>query len=102
MINRYQNIQTTNYSGTGSLYYVNNIYPDVPISEQDDYLITTLGDRFDIFANNFYGDPSLWWVIPAANGLSGDSLYPPTGIQLRIPFDLRFLLEDYKSVNAVR
>lgn len=102
MVNRYQNIQTTKYNETGSLYYSNNIYPDVPLTEDDDYVITTLGDRFDILANNFYGDSTLWWVIPSANGLPGDSLYPPVGIQLRIPQDVRSILDDYKSINAIR
>jgi len=101
-MNRYQNIQTTKYSGTGSVYYTNNIYPDVPVTENDNYVITTLGDRFDILANNFYGDPSLWWVIPSANGISGDSLYPEPGLQLRIPTDVREILNSYKSINAVR
>ena len=101
-MNRYQNIQTDKYSGTGSLYYSNNIYPDIPVTENDNYVITTLGDRFDLLANNFYGDPSLWWVIPSANGLSSDSLYPKPGIQLRIPVDIRSILNEYKSVNAVR
>lgn len=102
MINRYQNIQTTQYEGTGSVYYVNNIYPDVPYSENDNYVITTLGDRFDILANNFYGDSTLWWIIPASNALPGDSLYPPIGIQLRIPSDVRSILNSYKNVNSVR
>lgn len=102
MINRYQNIQTTKYEGTGSIFYVNNIYPDVPLSENDNYVITTLGDRFDILANNFYGDSTLWWIIPAANSLEGDSLYPPIGIQLRIPADFRSILNSYKNVNSVR
>jgi hypothetical protein len=84
------------------VYYVNNIYPEVALSEEDNYVITTLGDRFDILANNFYGDPTLWWVIPSCNGLPGDSLYPPIGIQLRIPNNVRAILEDYKSINAVR
>jgi hypothetical protein len=102
MPNRYQNIRTTNYSGTGSLYYLNNVYPDIEFSENDDYVITTLGDRFDILANNFYGDSTLWWVIPAANALPGDSLYPPIGIQLRIPSNIRSILDRYVSINTSR
>jgi hypothetical protein len=101
-MNRYQNIEQTRYSGTGSLYYYNNIYPDIPFSEKDNYVITTLGDRFDILANNFYGDPTLWWIIPSANGISGDSLYPEPGTQLRIPSDIRSIINQYQSVNTVR
>jgi hypothetical protein len=101
-MNRYQNIRTDKYSGTGSVYFLNNIYPEIPLTENDNYVITTLGDRFDILANNFYGDPSLWWVIPSANGLPGDSLSPEPGIQLRIPIDIRSIMNEYNSINAIR
>jgi hypothetical protein len=101
-MNRYQNITLTKYNSTGSQYYLNNIYPDVEFTEDDNYVITTLGDRLDILANNFYGDPSLWWIISSANSLPGDSLYPPIGIQLRIPTDVRTILESYKVINIIR
>jgi hypothetical protein len=102
MSSRYQDIRIAKYNDTGSQYYLNNVYPEIPFTEDDNYVITTLGDRFDIFANNFYGDPSLWWVIPMANSLPGDSLYPPSGIQLRIPVDLREVLNRYKLTNVNR
>jgi hypothetical protein len=101
-MNRYQNITLTKYNSTGSQYYLNNIYPDVVITEDDNYVITTLGDRLDLLANNFYGDPSLWWIISSANSLPGDSLYPPIGIQLRIPTDVREILNSYKVINIIR
>jgi hypothetical protein len=101
-MNRYQDITLTKYNSTGSQYYLNNIYPDVVFTEDDNYVITTLGDRLDLLANNFYGDSSLWWVISSANALSGDSLYPPIGIQLRIPTDIRSALESYKTINIIR
>lgn len=101
-MNRYQNINLTKYNSTGSQYYLNNLYPDVEYTENDNYVITTLGDRLDLLANNFYGDPSLWWIISSANALPGDSLYPPIGIQLRIPTDIRSALESYKTINIIR
>ena len=101
-MNRYENIGSSRYSGTGSLYYVNNIYPDVPVTENDNYVITVLGDRFDILANSFYGDPTLWWIIASANSIPGDSLYPEPGLQLRIPVDVRSILDQYKSINSSR
>jgi hypothetical protein len=101
-MNRYQNIQTENSNLTGSLYYSNNIYPDIPVTENDNYVIATLGDRFDLLANNFYGDPTLWWVIPSANGLTCDSLCPEPGTQLRIPTDIRSVLDSYKTINTIR
>jgi len=44
-MNRYQNIAITKYQDTGSQYYLNNIYPEIPLSNDDDYVITVLGDR---------------------------------------------------------
>ena len=99
---RYQNIQQTKYEATGSQYYVNNIYPDVPYSNEDNYVITVLGDRLDLLAFDFYGDTSFWWVIASANALPGDSLYLEPGTQLRIPVDISGILNQYKLTNATR
>ena len=102
MINRYQNIQTTKNSLRGVPFYVNAIYPDIPLSNNDSYVITTLGDRLDLMAFDFYGDTGYWWVIASANALPGDSLFPPVGMQLRLPADLSGIINKYKSVNIVR
>ena len=99
---RYQNIGVTKFSATGSQYYVNNIYPDIPVSPNDNYVITTLGDRLDLIAHDFYGDSGLWWIIASANALPGDSLYPEPGMQIRIPVDVMSILNSYKTVNIVR
>lgn len=99
---RYQNIQVTKLQATGSQYYLNNIYPDIPLSNEDNYVITVLGDRLDLIAFDFYGDTSFWWVIASANALPGDSLYLEPGIQLRIPVDLSGIINEYKLVNAIR
>lgn len=102
MTNRYQNIQTTKNSERGIPFYVNAIYPDIPLSNNDSYVITTLGDRLDLMALDFYGDTGYWWIIASANALPGDSLFPPIGMQLRLPVDLQSILNNYKSVNTVR
>jgi hypothetical protein len=102
MVNRYQNIQTTKNNPRGVQFYVNAIYPDIPLSNNDSYVITTLGDRLDLLSLDFYGDISYWWVIASANSLPGDSLFPPVGMQLRLPSDLQTILNKYKSINTVR
>lgn len=98
---RYQNIQVTK-DNTGERYYSNNIYPDIPLSNNDSYVITVLGDRLDLIAFDFYGDTSFWWVIASANSLPGDSLYVEPGMQLRIPIDLSSVINNYKIINTVR
>jgi hypothetical protein len=81
---------------------VNAIYPDIPLSNNDSYVITTLGDRLDLMALDFYGDTGYWWVIASANSLPGDSLFPPVGMQLRLPVNLSEIVNNYKSINIVR
>ena len=102
MINRYQNISTTKNIPTAPPFYVNAIYPDIPLSNNDSYVITTLGDRLDLMALDFYGDTGYWWVIASANSLPGDSLFPPIGMQLRLPVDLQSIVSNYNQVNRVR
>lgn len=102
MSQRYNIIPIEKQQVTGSEYYTNNVYPDVAPTEEDDYVITVLGDRLDLLANDFYGDPTLWWVIASANALSGDSLYPEPGTQLRIPSNVLTVLNQYNSFNSLR
>ena len=85
MINRYQNTKVTKTEKEGNEIYVNSVYPDIPYSNSDVYVITTLGDRLDIFANNIYGDTNLWWIIAAANKLHNGKFSLPDGTVLRIP-----------------
>lgn len=101
MYNRYQST-TISKAVKGNQYYSNNIYPDIPLSDNDDYVITTLGDRLDIIAQSVYGDQDFWWIIASANALEGDSLYPPIGMQLRIPIDIVSIVNSYKQINAIR
>lgn len=99
---RYQNIKKTKQGPKGSEFFLNNVYPDIPVTEDDDYIITVLGDRLDLIASDFYGDTSLWWIIASANSLPGDSIYPEPGTQLRIPSNVIAVMNQYKQVNILR
>jgi hypothetical protein len=99
MASRYQYIQKTKLNVTGSLYYRTNVYPTIEPTDADYYVITTMEDRLDLLAFDFYQDSSLWWIIASANSLPGDSIYPPIGIQLRIPTNLQTILNSYNIVN---
>lgn len=70
---------------TGKKYIANTLYPDVPVSSDDWYVITTAGDRYDALSQQFYSTPEFWWIIAVANNLPADSLCPEIGIQIRIP-----------------
>jgi len=98
-MNRYQNIPIIKNS-TGTRYYRDNKYPRIPLSVNDIYVITTIGDRFDLLAQQYYGDSSLWWIISIANEtLPQNSLYIPVGSQLRIPPDVSNILTNYNLLN---
>ena len=99
---RYENIRKRKVNGNGISHFVNAIYPDIPISNSDQYMITTVGDRLDLMASDIYGDQNLWWVIASANSLSGDSLYPPVGMQIRIPSNVESIINRFKSINGLR
>lgn len=86
----------------GKQYYKAKKYPFVPPTENDIYLITSEGDRLDLIANTYYKDPSLWWVISAANSnvLYG-SMFPEPGVQLRIPTDLSNVMTLFDNINQL-
>jgi len=102
MENRYQNINVIKQNGIGNQYYVNNLYPEIEPTEEDDYVIAVLGDRLDLLAFDFYGDSSLWWIIASANSLPGDSLYLEPGMQIRIPVDVVSAVNQYKQANILQ
>jgi hypothetical protein len=104
---RYESISDSKIQNVKSKYFGEtyksvNIYPDIEPTEQDFYVITVMGDRLDLLAYDFYGDPSLWWIIASANALPGDSLFPPIGAQLRIPADARTAYNQYRFYNTNR
>ena len=100
-MSRYTEIPITR--DNGKRYYVSSFYPTIPLSSNDIYAITDFGDRLDILANQFYGDPSLYWVLAAANPdlVSPDSISVKGGIQLRIPVDIDDIIATYEASNSV-
>lgn len=100
-MNRYENIKLTR-TDEGTSYINNPIYPEIPLSEDDFYVITTAGDRYDTLSQQFYGDPSLWWIIAAANNSTRSALTVEKGVQLRIPGSKEQALQLYADVNRNR
>jgi phage tail protein X len=98
-MNRYQN--TNVYKTTkGKRYYGTTKYPDIPLSLNDIYVYTTQGDKFDILAQQYYNDSSLWWIISSANsGLVQNSYYIPEGTQVRIPQNISQVLSLFTNLN---
>jgi hypothetical protein len=102
-MNRYNNSTVLNTPYTNRPYYKGKFYPNVPLSENDVYIITTVGDRLDSLAYTYYSDSALWWVIAMANNnATRGALYPQPGIQLRIPTDISNVLELFNQFNQRR
>jgi hypothetical protein len=84
-------------------YYKAKVYPSIPLSSDDVYVITTIGDRLDSLAYSYYRDPNLWWIISMANNnITKGSMFPVPGTQLRIPTNLNSILNLYNQFNTVR
>jgi len=101
MANRYRDTKRLKTSD-GIEYITNSIYPDIPLSDQDYYVISTGGDRYDNLAQQFYSDHTLWWIIAMANNSERASLIVEPGIQLRIPADKDRILQLYRDINKSR
>lgn len=98
MESRYKNV--TQKTSEGNKRVTRSIiYPPIPRSLQDIYVITTPGDRIDLLAKKYYSDIGYYWIIAEGNGIGKGTLIVPPGIQLRIPLDLARILEDYRELN---
>ena len=96
-MNRYRNIQITR-DLEGTRMYTTTKYPEIPRTDNDIYVITTEGDRYDVLADSSYNDSSLWWVISSANAeYPQNSISPPVGVQIRIPGNLDSILLAYNN-----
>lgn len=101
-MNRYET-RTILRTSDNKPYIRQKYYPNIPLSENDVYIITTVGDRLDTLSYSFYGDAEMWWVISMANNnVTRGSLYPTPGTQLRIPTDINTVLNIFNQFNQAR
>jgi hypothetical protein len=102
MASRYDNSITLKTS-QGKPYYDSKRYPNIPLSENDLYVVTGIGDRLDNLAYSYYRDSTLWWIISAANNnVTKGSLFPEPGTQLRIPTNINSVISLYNQYNITR
>ena len=102
MPSRY-NISNTETTSQGKPYFKAKVYPNIPLAESDVYIITTVGDRLDLLAYNYYRDVNLWWIISAANNnVTKGSMFPIPGTQLRIPASAGGVINLFNRFNQAR
>ena len=85
----------------GKRYYKPLRYPKIPLSANDIYVITTIGDRLDSLAYQFYNDIELWWVISTANPdqIRRDSFNLTPGLEIRIPSNISLIVKAFENLN---
>ena len=101
-MDRYSNtlLQTTSDSSGIVTFSAGVKYPEIPFSQNDVYVYTTVGDRLDKLAKQFYGSSEYYWIIASANPEIGfDSLYITEGTQIRIPSNLNNIILSFKQLN---
>jgi hypothetical protein len=101
-MNRYSLIPITTTPQNSKPRYINVKYPLIFLDSQDIYVYTTQGDRYDILAQSFYSDSTLWWIINRANpSQDSNSIFPTVGAQIRIPTpsNVSVIISQYETLN---
>jgi nucleoid-associated protein YgaU len=84
----------------GKRYFGTRLYPNIPVTSSDMYVVTNESDTLDNLAFKYYKNPSLWWIIAQANNIGKGKLSVPVGLQLRIPINITTILNNYTSINS--
>ena len=98
IMNRYQTIPIKNSEG-GKRVTRSVLYPPIPRSARDIYVLTTTGDRLDLLAYRYYQNIGYWWIIAEANGIGKGTMSIPAGLQLRIPVEIQTILGEFQTLN---
>lgn len=77
----------------GKRVYRSKIYSNIPKRDDDLYIVTQTGDRLDSISNEYYGDPSYWWIIASANNIHDATFSISDGTILRLP-------KNYNQISA--
>lgn len=99
-LQRYDDIARKKKTIDGKEVYVTRIYPDIPMRDDDLYIITELGDRFDTLAKQFYNDSTLWWIIASANNIHNAVFSVKEGTILRIPANYIEIVNQLEIQNS--
>ena len=102
-MNRLNYVPIINLPGV-KRFYKRLKYPEIPLSSNDIYVTTIIGDRLDLLAQQFYKDIDLWWIISSANmnKIRRDSFALDPGIEIRIPYDFRKINHDFEELNEAK
>jgi len=84
----------------GKRVYRTVIYPPVPQSGSDIFIVSNEADFLDTLAYKYYGDPTLYWIIANVNNIGKGRMSVPAGLTLRIPVDVNSIINQYNNLNG--
>ena len=91
---RYENNETQKLSD-GRVVYRTRLYPNIPKTDKDIYIVTQTGDRLDTLPNQFY-EIHLCGGLLAANNIH-DVLLVEDGTTLRVPENYTKIINDFQK-----
>ena len=96
---RLENINLRKEKGKTIYKYLK--YPEIPLSVNDMYITTRIGDTLDLLSDQFYNTIDYWWIIANANPnvIRRDSYNIKPGIEIRIPSNPENVISSFKKIN---
>jgi hypothetical protein len=98
-LQRYNELARKRKTRDGKEVYVTRIYPNIPLRDDDLYVMVETGDRLDTLANDFYKDSTLWWIIASANNIHNAVFGLRDGTILRIPSNYIEIVRSLEEQN---
>ena len=89
-------------SKSGERIIESTLYPVIPKTVDDFYVISRPGDRLDLLSQEFYKTPAYWWVIAIANNFVKGSLSIPPNKQVRIPGNIGNIIARLETIQKDR
>ena len=85
----------------GDRVYSYTMYPRIPLKNSDIFITPSYGTRLELLANEYYKDPTLWWIIAQANGIKGFTALNTENFkgQIRIPTEIQDILDEFSLMN---
>ena len=84
---------------TGNRVMKTTLYPEIKVTDGDQFVYPLDGDRLESLAYRYYGDSTLWWIIAKANKIKDGSFALKPDEKLRIPSNIAQITNDLQSIN---
>ena len=84
----------------GKRVYKTTVYPMIYPQDTDLQVVSNEADYLDTLAYKYYGDPTLYWIIAAANKIGKGRMSVSPGLTLRIPTNINELIDEFNRLNA--